>query len=426
MLALRRLRLLIALVLFSFAVASQGAEPVPLETVLQQHCTTLQWKDNQLTGPAAERLLADAKESQFFLIGEYHGGVEPAKITAALFRALQPFGYRHLAIEMGPVTTERLAALAAAPNGLEAIGQLSAANPFALAFDSWREEAALLTNAIHTVQPASGQRTVWGLDQEFIFSGRLHFARLVELAPTPAARAVAEEYRTKAIAGETAPLPKEGTAPLLLTMVPTDFDKLAAAFPTEGEAARLIAELRASAAIYQAWSHGGDGGYAANSDRAALMQRHFNAYYDQSIAAGEKTPRVLLKFGDTHMVRGRSFTDVYDLGNFLPTLAARDALRTYHLLLVARGGHINNVTPDNSSPAASQSEYKATDTEEGFDPDPFFAAAPKDAWALLDLRAVRSLLSAGRIKTNEVNTRMIWGFDGILIIPESHAATTFK
>lgn len=422
---LRRLRLTASFFLFviAFAFPALGADSIPLETVLQSNRSTLEWKADALAGPAAARLLAEAKESQFFLIGEYHGGVEPPKLADALLHAFQPLGYRHLAIEMGPVVTERLETLATPPTGLESVGKLSSSAPFALAFDSWREEAALLTDAVHLAKPAPAAHTVWGLDQEFILAGRLHFARLAELAKTPAARQVVEEYRARAVAGEAFPPPKENVAPpFLAAAAPADFDRLAAVFPKDGEAARLITELRASAAIYQAWSNGQ--GYQANNDRAALMQRHFNAYYDQA-AASEQTPRVLLKFGDTHMMRGRSFTDVFDLGTYLPALATRHGLRTYHLLLVARGGHINGATSD-APPEAAQSEYKASDLEQGFDPAPLFAAAPKDNWTLLDLRPVRPLLSSGKVKTDEVMARMIWGFDGVLVIPEAHAATTFK
>ena len=376
------------------------------------------------TVPALDQLLAEARQSQFFLIGEYHGGVEPPQLTAALFRAFQPLGYRHLAVEMGPLTTARLESLARQPSALDAIRALALRYPFALVFEGWREEAALLVDAVQTAHLPPPCSVVWGLDQEFIFSGRLHFDRLSQLATTPDARAAVAGMRARAFAGETFPRQFSSTPPLLLTATPADFDRLAAAFPREGEATRIIAELRASARVYQE-AHAGNA-HRASLDRAALMQRHFDDYYAGAVAAGEPLPRVLLKLGDNHLLRGRSFTDVFDLGKGLPTLAARHGLRTYHLLLLAHGGRLNTLHSTSADPRTATVVYHPADTEPGFDPAPLLAAAPADEWTLLDLRPARPLLASGQIKTGDTLARLIRGYDGVLVIPEAHPSTTFR
>ena len=261
----------------SIVATCRGADP-SLAAVLAAHRATLRWNGDHPTGPAMDQLLAEAKASQFFLVGEFHGGVEPPRLTAALFRAFQPFGYHHLAVEMGPITTARLETLARSPHGLDAIRDLSVHSPFALMFEGWREEAALLVDAVHVARLPAAQAAVWGLDQEFIFSGRLHFDRLAQLAATPVSRvAWWRRMRTRALAGEIFPHTAASAPPFLLTATPADFDRLAAAFPGEGEAARLVAELRASARVYQE-AHAGDVG-RASLDRAALLQRHFDEDY---------------------------------------------------------------------------------------------------------------------------------------------------
>ena len=370
------------------------------------------------------QLLAAAGASQFFLLGEYHGGVEPPQLAAALFRAFQPLGYRHLAVELGPVTTAQFEALSRRSHGLEAIRRLARRYPFALMFAGWREEAALLVDAAHTSRLPPDQSIIWGLDQEFIFSGRLHFDRLAQLAVTPEVRAVVAQMRARAFAGETFPRRDASTPPFLLTATPADFDRLAAVFPEEGEAARLVVELRASARIYQEARAGET--HRANLDRAVLLQRHFDTYYAHAVESGEATPRVLLKLGDNHLLRGRSFTDVFDLGTSLPALAARHGLHTYHLLLLARGGQLNTLGSTSTDPNAATTLYHPADTELGFDPAPLLAAAPANEWTLLDLRPARPLLASRRFKVNETLARMIQGYDGVLVIPAARPSTTFR
>ncbi len=99
--------------LYLGSVAAHATEPAakPLADALTDHRFALQWngradEGRQFRGPAADWLMEQARQSQFFLIGEDHGGAETARFAEAVFRSLQPLGYSHIAIEAGPLTAE--------------------------------------------------------------------------------------------------------------------------------------------------------------------------------------------------------------------------------------------------------------------------------------------------------------------------------
>src|SRR5687767_14530017 len=83
------------------------AQDTLLVRALQQSSASFAMVDGSLRGAGAERLAAAAREHQFILVGEEHGIAEVPAFVAALFETAKPAGYRHLAIEIGPVTGRR-------------------------------------------------------------------------------------------------------------------------------------------------------------------------------------------------------------------------------------------------------------------------------------------------------------------------------
>jgi hypothetical protein len=327
--------LLLALALLTSA-AVRAADPDPaLLSAFAANRHAIRLQNGRLEGDGAKLLLDEAAKSQFFLLGEDHGAAETAQVGEAMAVALQPLGFRHIAIEAGPLTGQRLERLAR-EGGAPALAKFAAAYPFALPFFGWAEEQAYLAAAVRAYGP-SAKRVVWGLDQEFVFSPGFHLERLGQLAKTPAAREAvrAMQERSERGARELTATHDPSTV-LMMKATPADFDALAAELPKGGEAARIIGELKESAAIYQMWLH--RQGYESNLTRSLLMKRHFVANYDEAIRAGEAKPRVLLKFGLNHLMRGRTYVDVFDLGTFLPELAARNGMQAFHVAILARSG----------------------------------------------------------------------------------------
>jgi hypothetical protein len=398
--------------LFTFVACAAHAEDSPLAAALKAHRMTLRLDGGKLTGAGADFLLDEGRRSQFFLIGEDHGGAESSRFALAVFQALEPAGYHHIAVEAGPITAKRLHSL----GSVEAIGRLNVAHPFALPFFNWREEAEFLVGT---------KADVWGLDQEFVLSPAIHLERLAELAATPEAKKAVAAWVTRNVTANREMTEQHNPgAVLMMAAKPEEFEALAAVFPKGGEAARIIGELRESAAIYQLWA--GDHNYDSNLTRSQLMKRHFREYYDRAVANGEKQPRVLLKFGMFHMMRGRSFTNVHDLGSMLPELATQNGSGAFSVVLLYRRGHVNQHTPFSSDASDKAAEYDPIKSRNlDFDPSPLFDAADTSDWTLYDLRALRPMMGK-KMPVEDALARIVWGYDALIVIPEIHPATLFE
>jgi hypothetical protein len=403
-----------ALFLLLFLSASSAAQPT-LATELPKHAHAIQLQDGALAGPGAELLERELAAAQFFLIGEDHGFAEIPRIASALTRRAWKHGYRHVAMEIGPLAVERLNA-AAKKDPFAAVAASNVRYPWSLPFLSWKEEAEYYAGVMAL---AGGKAdVVWGLDQEFILSATPHLERLVELARTEQARATARALLERSRAGERAMVANHDPMALLIVKATAaDFADLRQGFDGK-EAKRIIDALEETWSIY-AKNFSGDG-YGNNSQRAALLKRNFAAAYGGAVAKGEKLPKVLLKFGATHMQRGRTVVDTYDLGSMLPELAAANGTRSFQLLVIPGGGTQNQWRPFSKNAADKTAPYNVDYA--GIDLEPVTSLAPQGQWTVFDLRAARPSLR--RIKGLPPRlVDVLWGYDAVLVIPEATAAT---
>ena len=409
---------------FTRPAAQTEANNIATEQLTKQR-RVLKFEAGRLSGAGATFLLNEAKAAQFFLIGEDHGIAEMPELTAALFQDIYPFGYRRLAVEAGPITARQLTKLAAAPDAAAAFGAFNRENPFALPFFYWREEAAMLATVMKTTKGAND--TFWGLDQEFVVSPKLHFKRLVEIAPDKQAKDVAggyyEQTRTEV---ERMIKAKNPSLNFFAAAKDEDFKRLNDAFkPKPGsEAAEILAELKVSWEIYAQIFSGR--GYESNAQRSQLMKTHFTRYYRAALSREKTPPKALFKFGANHVRKGRNYTNVYDLGNFTAELAAFNGLPSFHLLVVGASGTQNGYLPFLGNDADRKKPINVAEAFSFFDAKPLVAAAG-DGWSVLDLRPLRPLLHGGKLGPLPKGLAdLIWGFDAVLVIRQVRAATLFE
>lgn len=123
----------------------------------------LHFDGKEFSGPAWNQLLAAARESQFFMVGEEHGIAENPKLVAQLFTTLVRDGYEKLVIEISPPAARILDAAATA-RGIEGIRDLFASPGGEPAFFGMREEAELIVAARSALPNAS--EVLWGVDYE--------------------------------------------------------------------------------------------------------------------------------------------------------------------------------------------------------------------------------------------------------------------
>lgn len=407
------------------------ADDDTLTAELAKNRLALTLENGSLSGAGADFLFREAEASQFFLIAEDHGIAELPLFASALFRQIRSYGYQHFATEAGPITARTLEKLAASQPAQQAFADFNHQNPFTLPFYFWQEEAGLLGTVAHSPGRKAGGAIIWGLDQEFVISTKLHLKRLVELAPNAQARRVVEEYNQKAQTEFDRMVQSKNPAIVFLaSATEDDFKRLRAALnPKPGsEAAEILDELQVSWEIYTKQFRGQV--YEANNQRAQLMKSHFLRYYNEALKTEKSPPKVLFKFGMNHMKRGRSFINVFDIGSFVPDLAFTNGTKSFHLLVVGANGTQNSYLPFVGDEADKQRKYDVVKVFKDYasaDVKPLIAAAAENkSWAVIDLRPLRPLITNRKLgKVDRGLEELIYGFDAVLIIPEIHAATLY-
>lgn len=411
-------------------VEEDAEERRTLQSALEEHRHPLGLVDGELSGPGGELLLREASRARYVLVGETHGVAETPALVSALFRDLQPAGYRHLAVEVGPIQAEKVNELLAGPRPMEAYAQFLADHWPGLPFYSWREEAELLADAVRT----GGEEVLWGLDYD-VLGDRYPLHRLRDLAPDAEARAAADRAVERADSllervSETG----EFSNVMMFQATDSVWSALREAYTPEAgsEADRILRQLSATTRINEAWTSGRR--WLSNQRRVRLLQENFLRYRREADPAA----KVLVKMGGFHVMRGRTPNNTFDLGSLLPTLGLVEAYRSrpspergdptreretpgaFHVMVL--GG------PDGRRAAPDPRDWgvrEVPDVLSGEDhwARPLAPASFEDRWTLFDLRPLRPLLDAGELEEVSPSLeRMIFGFDAAVVLVGSGPA----
>ena len=370
------------------------------------------FKDGTFSGPGWDLLVKEGQASRFFLIGEEHGVAEIPAVVRELFRTLQPAGYRHLALEISPPLATVLDEKAR--GGLPKVASFFQEYPPGVAFFTLKEEAELLVAARAAVD--SKEPVLWGLDYE-VTADRFLFDRMRGKAPEGPAREAVEALHSKsAEAWKTVSETKNPGAFFSFSMKPDVLAGLRQAWPNpDPESALALDVIGETLAINQLFVT--NQGWESNERRAQLNRRNFLRHWNE---VKSKTPRVMLKFGASHMIRGRNVTEVFDLGNLASEMAATEGGKSFHLLVIGGPGTEHAIF----NPMELRYVPAPVDLadEEGLGPivgQPF-----PEGFTLIDLRPLRPLFSAARTKKSDPELmRIVHGFDAILVLTGSRPAS---
>ncbi|HYW14376.1 MAG TPA: hypothetical protein VE871_20580 [Longimicrobium sp.] len=383
-----------------------------LVTLLRANAHPMQaGADGRLSGAGAELLLAAGRDAQFFLIGEEHGVAEVPLVAAGLFRELAPAGYRHLAIETGEMMAAELNRRVLADTTGTAYAAFGRDFFPGAPFYGWREDAALLRTAV----AAAGGRddVLWGLDYD-IMADRYTLRRLRDIAPTPRARAAAEAVIARADSALQQALATQNPGLLMMFGGPDDvYAPLRAAYAPEpgSEADRILRLMETTREINAYWGRGQ--GYLSNHHRALLNKRQFMHYLHGAMGRdGGRMPRVMMKFGASHMMRGRTFTQVYDLGTLASEMADVHGGRSFGVLMLGGAGTTHAVI----DPRVFRSVEAPIEVEPWA--QPFYDAADPQRWTVLDLRPIRARIPRLGTLPDGV-LQVLYGFDAVVILAGS-------
>jgi hypothetical protein len=394
-----------SLLLAAFALAASPAFAAP-------QTFALDIQDGRLTGPGAEILHADLPKAQFILYGEDHGFADSPVVLRALARDARPFGFNHLVVEVGPISTA-MAGDALAAKGLDGEAALLRSAPMGFPFLSLKDDALLASDFLG--HDSKGIPYLWGVDQEFILSPQILLPRLIALAPNQATHDKLEEM----LKDEKAAVVSFDQGKFILSrFTNTDFDTLARAFAGRPEALRIVEAMRESAAIYQLWMGGHN--YENNERRAELIARNFLARYR---AAADGTPKVIFKMGAEHTAIGTTTINTVDLGTLASSIARANGMKALRILFLPAGGQ-NLVMAPKAGQMTQVMPYDASEAKEFFDAIGVTAASlPQKGWTLIPLEPVRRALDNKGIDALKPDARfLLLGFDYVITTPEARAA----
>lgn len=391
-------------------VAPQEAPPAEL---VGRHRYVVSGTYERPGGAGFDYLVGEGAASEFLLLGESHQTAETPRLFEALAVALRSEGYGAIAVELGPLsardTVDRLRS-----GGVAAHRESVTRYPFTLPFFELRGEAELLETALQ-----DGYE-IWGLDQEFIGSGRYWLDRLAELVPDQTAAQMIARWQERELAGVQHYMETESTDKVILsTATAAELVELRTAFEgargadaaggsERAEALAIIDALTASARIYQLWS---TANYENNRQRVAYMSANLVTRLEQWQQRAGAPARVLMKFGSYHMGRGRSPANQFDLGNLAMQLATYRGGSSLHVFATALGMR----RADGGFADWARDEPVWRIIREQVD--------PRQPWTVFDLRPLRPYFHlAANQQGNEQLANTVWNYDLVAIAPEFHPA----
>jgi len=404
---------------FSTSIAQDSL----LIAAFKKNSYPLQMKNGQLSGKGFDFLDEVGKTTPFFLIGEDHGMAEVPLFTAALFKAFKKYDYQYFATETGSYTAEFLQKTGAKKEMYAELETFFKKYIWSIPFYSFREECTILEAVLEGKEQE--ERVIWGLDQEFAASFRMHFNYLKNHAQNEDSKQVANTYYEKTMdAFKEMQTSKNPSKAFMATATPKDFETLKTAFKAEPKNLKLIEELEESIYIYQLFFK--REGYESNRLRAEMMKRHFWEYYSKA-KQKDNQPKVMFKFGANHIYRGLNALNVSDIGSFVSELASQEGTSSFHLLVVGKKGTQNAYTPFSQSDADKKKAFDAAEYKNKIDMTTLLKATPNDTWSVVDLRPLRKALFNKSIRNAQSGLeKVIWSYDAILIIPEVSASTFFE
>ncbi|MEQ1604788.1 MAG: hypothetical protein ABL999_07950 [Pyrinomonadaceae bacterium] len=351
---------------------------------LEKHTYYFEIADNKLEGAGARFLTDEIKQSQFVLLGEYHGSMRIAEFTKAAIPVFSAAGCRTFALEIGPVSGEILSRLSTNPD--QAVSKLKTFNSkyavvgknrtfTPIPFFGGVEDADFLTES-----RKEGWRLL-GLDQE----GSFAYVPLVdEMYANLGAKKQAEikalyEQVTRSLSDFYLAGIADGKGHYKTILDSKAFNQFLTLTEEGSPKNKKIADaIRFTSEIFYMNDNNVRKYYEANSDRIQYMKRSLAEGF-RKLRFDTRKDRMLVKMGAVHTGRGFSPLSLFEVGNTLSEIAAFNGNRSLHIEFGAR-----YFIEDGK-------ETDALADEKGFlyRYQAFLQMAKNDQWTVIDLRPLR-------------------------------------
>jgi hypothetical protein len=386
-------------------VAAQ--EKIAQVSIQNRH--VLQYENGKFSGPAWDKLVAEGRDAHFFMIGEEHGIAENPKLAAALYSALTPSGYSGMVIEVSPFMAGKLDA--AARDGLDGLRNLYAEPGGEPPFFGMQEEAQMIADVRAAI--ATDGPMFWGVDYD-VTSDQQLFKRLSEKSkPAAAETSLAKVKQASEVSWAKY---RETRGPQYIFSFAGDpqlIRDLRESWPgRDAETSRILHTLEETLEINRAFMTGDNWG--SNQRRANLIRRSFLEHWKKAKAAGDP-PKLLVKMGASHLVRGRSFSEAFDLGALLPEIAAQEGKKVVSVMVLPGRKAMTAVfNPTDFS-------FQAAPAKDGYAEGlaPILNAVWDDEFTLIDLRPLRSEIRKTALRNDAQLLRTVMGYDMLLVLSGS-------
>ena len=354
-------------------------------------------------GPGWDWLVQQARDATFTLIGEQAGVAESAQLAAALFATLRASGYARIAVGLSPAIADLLR------------------TPSVWTFYNLREEAQFVTDVIEAAP--RNERVLWGYDRE-IFSDRYLISKLEAKVPARAREPLARLKLASANAWAAFEQSRNPDDMFLLAGDPALVTALRNAWPKpDAESDAILRTLEASLAIEAAERNGGAWPYLQR--RAAWIRENLAALINDG-QGRTPPPKIMIRGGYTHMIRGANYFNLFELGALADTAATLAGGRSFHVIVLPGPGSRQAVPAGRRSFSAVSSdefdEFQAGDQRL----TRVLSRSDAAGHEVIDLRALRPLAIRGLEAWNSDVVRTIHGYDAAVIWKGAHASTTLE
>lgn len=370
----------------------------------------LRLEQGALAGPGGELLIRESGAAQFTLLGEEHGVREIPALAAALLRGVRPRGYRHLAIEVSPLSARRIAEIAGIPEPQRAFEELFRDPLNWMPFYTMPPETEFLAWAAGR----EGSYTVWGLDYE-VWADR-YWLRRLEAIVAPKARPAVAAARARADSGFARAARGDPSQIFSFTAPESLFTALREAVgPASGsEPAEILEVLERTVDINRPFLAGRN--YESNLKRSTYLKENFLRAYEAARGSGGGPPGMLLKFGAFHMERGLNGVRQHDVGWLAGALAEANGSRSFHSLAVGGPGTRHAVFDIRTLTYRPQPvEWIEADAMR-----PVREARDSGDFVVFDLRPIRALIQDRRLRDVAAQLeRIVFGFDVLVVLTGS-------
>jgi hypothetical protein len=380
----------------------------------QENRHALAFDGRAFSGPGWDLLVAEGAKAKFFMLGEEHGLAENAHLAAQLVETLARMGFNRMAVEISPPMAQEVGA-ALARGGLDGLKRYYAQNQTFVAFYTLLEEGQMLARARKAL-PRS-EDALWGLDYEVGGDRRL-IQRLKTAPKPPGARQPMTALASAAIAAWADYQASRDPGKLFsFAGDPQLVRNLIAAWPHPDAQSQWILEvLLGTLETNNLWLAGEE--WKSNQRRAELMRANWNHYWT-GLGPKAGSTRAFLKFGASHVCRGRNMSEVMDMGSLIHETAALEGKTSFNIFVV--GG--KDAISAQFNPVAFR--YEPGPVSDAADEGIQFLAdqALPGGFTVIDLRPLRPILTAGRARRVDARVaRVVHGFDALVVMPGAHAS----